>query len=335
MRIATYNVEWFDRLFDDAGQLLNDDAWSKRWNVTRAQQIAGLVRVFRALDADAVLVIEAPDTSPHRATVPALEAFAAHAGLRARRAAIGFANHTMQEIALLYDPDVVTPRHDPQHSTTAPRFDGRFAVDLDIDAEPDAVEWSKPPLELALETPLGAIRLIGVHAKSKSTHGETEAARISRAIANRRKQLAQCIWLRARIDAHVAAGDSLIVAGDFNDGPGLDEFEALFGRSGIEVVLGHGAGRLIDPHALPARPTMARPASARFWDRDGRRWVGAMLDYVMLTPDLAASARWRIWHPFDDPAIYADVALRDALIAASDHFPVTVELSVGSDVGPA
>ena len=327
MRIATYNVEWFDRLFDDTGDLLEDGAWSARWNVTRRRQIAALCRVFAALDADAVLVIEAPDTSSHRSGQAALETFAARAGIRARRALIGFANDTMQEIALLYDPDRIRPRHDPQDSEAAPRFDRSFLVDLDVDAAPDTVRWSKPPLELALDTDHGPIRLIGVHAKSKSTHGATEAARITRAIANRRKQLAQCLWLRARIDDHVAAGDSLIVAGDCNDGPGLDEFEALFGRSGLEIVLGEGAGRLIDPHALPPRSTMARPASARFWDRDGKRWVGAMLDYAMLTPDLAARAQWRIWHPFDDPVLYADADLRDALIDASDHFPVTVELS--------
>ena len=36
MRIATYNVEWFDALFDDAGQPLADDAWSARRDVTPA-----------------------------------------------------------------------------------------------------------------------------------------------------------------------------------------------------------------------------------------------------------------------------------------------------------
>ena len=60
-------------------------------------------------------------------------------------------------------------------------------------------------------------------------------------IDNRRKQLAQCVWLRRRVDGHLAAGDSLIVMGDFNDGPGLDEFEKLFGHSGVEIVLGTDA----------------------------------------------------------------------------------------------
>ncbi len=61
MRLATYNVEWMNSLFDDEGRLLNDDAWSARYNVTRAAQTDALRTVFQAMDADAIMVIEAPD----------------------------------------------------------------------------------------------------------------------------------------------------------------------------------------------------------------------------------------------------------------------------------
>ena len=50
------------------------------------------------------------------------------------------------------------------------------------------------------------IRLIGAHLKSKAPHGagsRDEAIRIS--IANRRKQLAQAVWLARRVKMHVAA----------------------------------------------------------------------------------------------------------------------------------
>ena len=97
------------------------------------------------------------------------------------------------------------------------------------------MRWSKPPLELAVQTAGGAIfRMIGVHAKSKAPHGARGREAIIRAsIENRRKQLAQCVWLRARVAEHLDAGDPLIVLGDFNDGPGLDEYEKLFGRSSM------------------------------------------------------------------------------------------------------
>ncbi len=185
MRIATWNVEWFNALFDDEGRLQPDDRWSARHGVTRREQLSGLVEVFRALDPDAVLVVEAPDESRRRSTVRALEGFAADAGIRARRALIGFPNATEQEIALLHDP----------------------------------------------------------HAAGRRDRGR------------------------------------------------------------------------------------AAPATARFVIAPEDRWVSALLDFILVSPDLmSAGPRWRIWHPFDDRACWRDPVLRRALLHASDHFPVTLDL---------
>ena len=63
MRIGTYNVEWFDRLFDNFSDLIDDGSWSARRDVTKAEQTAALGHVFNAMDLDAVVVIEAPDSS--------------------------------------------------------------------------------------------------------------------------------------------------------------------------------------------------------------------------------------------------------------------------------
>ncbi|HSF92046.1 MAG TPA: endonuclease, partial [Paracoccaceae bacterium] len=35
---------------------------------------------------------------------------------------------------------------------------------------------------------------------------------------------------------------------------------------------------------------------------------------------------WRIWHPFDDPECFDDAELQAALLIASDHFPVSVDM---------
>jgi hypothetical protein len=347
VRIASYNVEWFGALFSAEGQMLDDGAWSARYQVTRAQQLSALARVFAALDADAVMVIEAPDDNHRRSTVAQLEAFADFAGLRARRAVTGFSSETEQEIALLFDPDRLTAEHAPMGAPTgkkgvpagpdgAPRFDGVFRYDLDIDATPELITFSKPPLELAVTTRTGlSLRMIGVHAKSKAPHGARtpeQAVRIG--IENRRKQLAQCVWLRARVDEVLNTGAPLMVMGDFNDGPGLDDYERLFGHSGIEVVLGldpDPARRLIDPHAQMALGSRlgVQPVSARFYLVDQKRYFSALLDYIMLSPDLMSKRPvWRIWHPFDDPECWSDAPLRAALLAASDHFPVSVDLEI-------
>lgn len=341
LRLATYNVEWFNALFDDAGRPLDDAGPSARFGISRDQQLLALRTVFAALDADGIMVIEAPDTGSRRSTVRALERFAASAGLRARRALIGYPSDTEQEIAFLFDPDVMAVQHDPQGAPStahgghdAPRFDTTFRYDLDADGISEQIRFSKPPLELAVTVQGHKLRLIGVHAKSKSPHGNRSEPELTRiAIDNRRKQLAQCLWLRQRIERHIAAGDSVIVLGDLNDGPGLDDYERLFGRSGVEVVLGEGGPpdlRLFDPHAQMAitQRLGVAPATARFYIAPQKRYFDALLDFIMVSPDLCAQApRWRIWHPHDDPDL-AQSPLASSLLAASDHFPVTLDLSL-------
>ena len=341
LRLATYNVEWFNALFDDRDRLLEDRSRSARFEVTRAEQLEALGVVFTALDADGVLVVEAPNQGSRRSTVRALENFARHYGLRCRKAIHGFTSETEQEIAFLYDPDRLSPRHDPQGVVTSAkgghgeaRFDQTFRYDLDADGISDLIRFSKPPLEL-LVTPVGGapFRLIGVHAKSKAPHGVSDKAAFTRiSIENRRKQLAECLWIRARAEAHLASGETLVVLGDFNDGPGLDEYEKLFGHSGVEIVLGSAANpalHLKDPHAeraLSSRVGLA-PTTARFWLAPMQRYFEALVDFIMVSPDLAAkSPEWRIWHPFNDSGVVKVPELAQAILTASDHFPVTIDL---------
>ena len=189
----------------------------------------------------------------------------------------------------------------------APRFDGAFRIDLDVDDVEDLVTFSKPPLELAIKTKAGFdLHLIGAHLKSKAAHGARNRDEVMRfSIANRRKQLAQAIWLRQRITDHLDQGTPLIVMGDMNDGPGLDEYEHLFGRSSVEVLLGDkGMPKLIEPHAQIAlsRRLAATPTTSRFFVKHHKRFLQALLDYIMVSPDLEKrNASWRIWHPLDDP----------------------------------
>jgi len=336
MRVACYNVEWFDRLFDDAGVLQRDDKWSGRRDIKRRAQIDALGHVFSSIDADAIVVIEAPDDHKTRSGVRALENFAKRFELRARKALIGFTNTTQQEIALLYDPSKLSAVHDPigGPDDNPPPFNGVFEIDLDIDNRADSVTFSKPPLELALKTASGtALRMIGAHLKSKAPHGAHNAAEVMQySIANRRKQLAQAVWLRARIEHHLNAGEHLMVLGDLNDGPGLDEYENLFGRSSVEIILGEaGCPCLYDPNAARAlmRKIAGAPTTARFFLKQENRYLQALLDYVMVSEGLRSKARaWRIWHPFDDPECWTNDKLRTALLTASDHFPVTLDIDI-------
>lgn len=344
MRIATYNVEWFTELFDNEGNLLFDESPSGRPNISREDQLTALGIVFDRVNADLIMVIEAPDENHRRCTAPALENFAKHFGLRARKALIGFANTTQQEIAVLYDPDAVKVHHDPWDGPSgdfAPRFDGTLHIDLDIDATQDKVVFSKPPLELQVETASGfQFRMIGAHLKSKAPHGAHSAKDAMRlSIANRRKQLAQAVWLRRRIEQHLEKGDPLVVLGDMNDGPGLDEYEHLFGRSSVEIIMGLGDmdrplpldQTLFDPHAIEGLSTKLGPipTTARFYIQPQDRYIQALLDYIMISQDMMQKRpSWRIWHPYDTPECLDDTTMRTALLVASDHFPVTMDIDI-------
>jgi endonuclease/exonuclease/phosphatase family protein len=349
MRIATYNVEWFAKLFSRDNRLLLDDRWSGRFEVTRGQQIEALAKVFAAINADAILIVEAPNTGKAQSSVAALEEFARMFDLRTSRALEGFPNDTRQEISLLFDPRKLTARHDPKGAAPGeggaaqsasfgepPRFDGVFRIDVDVDSVHDTITFSKPPLEVELKPKGGIpITMIGVHVKSKAPHGAKTRKQETRiAIENRRKQLAQCIWIRERIDAHLAADEPVIVLGDFNDGPGLDEYEKLFGHSGVEVVMGcrdDYRTPMFDPHAMAARRlrSESRAATSRFYLADQGVYLNALLDFIMVSPDLHDRAkRWQIWHPFDNPLCYKDPELREALLLASDHFPVTLDIDL-------
>ncbi|MEM1004071.1 MAG: endonuclease/exonuclease/phosphatase family protein [Pseudomonadota bacterium] len=330
MRLATYNIEWFANLFDSDDRLITDTSPSGRHGVTKVQQIEAIAKVLTAVDADAVLIVEAPNTGKTQNTVRALQGFADAFDLRTSHAVMGFANETDQELALLYDPRAITAHHEPQHTEDAPRFDRDFRIDLDVDATQDLVRFSKPPMELSVQTPSGfEFQLIGAHLKSKAPHGaqsRDEAIRIS--ISNRRKQLAQAIWLARRVKSLTTAGKSVILMGDLNDGPGLDEFEHLFGRSSVEIVLQSG---LYDPHAVTAHGSGpgTTPSTARFARPSEGGYLEALLDYIMITDDLRALRPiWRIWHPFQDATCSRSYDMRTALLTASDHFPVTLEIGL-------
>jgi endonuclease/exonuclease/phosphatase family metal-dependent hydrolase len=123
--------------------------------------------------------------------------------------------------------------------------------------------------------------------------------------------------------------------GDFNDGPGLDEYEKLFGQSGVEIVMGVEKPTnqtLREPHAeaaMSARAGMA-PTTSRFYNHRNKTYLNALLDFIMVSPDLAGKTAptWRIWHPFNDPTCFDKKDMCDALLTASDHFPVTIDLDL-------
>jgi endonuclease/exonuclease/phosphatase family metal-dependent hydrolase len=340
LRLATYNVEWFTELFDEDGAFLNDNLLSVRHDISKERQFAAIGAVLAALDADAVMIIEGPDQSDTRSAALALENFAAHFKLRACRALVGFTSNTRQEIVLIYDPEVMSVRHDPMgdadKSSAAPRFDFEYLYDLNGDGVAENIGFSKPPLEVLAQVHGGPdLRFIGVHTKSKAPRNtRSKAEFVAQSIQNRRKQLAECFWLRGRVAQILAQDMPLIVLGDFNDGPGLDEYERQFGYSSVEVVMGAAIPdqpQLFDPHAAKTTAPWGNtaPTTSRFYLPDLKDYFEALLDFIMVSPSIAEAApTWRIWHPLHDAGIAANPALVAALLTASDHFPVSIDINL-------
>ena len=196
MRIATYNIEWFADLFDKDDNLLLDSEWSRRYNVKRIDQATAIAEVIRGVDPDIMLIVEAPNTGRTQDTVNALQNFTKHFDLRQSGVAMGFANDTHQELAVIYDPFVVDVTHSPQgvysdgtKTELAPRFDSSFRYDVDVDGKSEVFDFSKPPIELHIRhlSTNKTFRMIGVHTKSKSTYGASNAKdELKLTIENRR-----------------------------------------------------------------------------------------------------------------------------------------------------
>lgn len=352
LRLACYNIAWFSGLFDQQNRLVDDLEWSAMRNITRRRQAVAIAEVLRRVDADCFAIIEAPNSGRRQSCVAELEGFAEHFGLRQRAALIGFANETEQEIALMFDPDRISAEHAPigevlEEATAAsgelpfgsPRFDSVFPADLNGDGAIELHRFSKPPLEaMATDRIAGeSFRIIAVHLKSKAPRGAGSPAQMRRrGLENRAKQYAQAVWLRTRLEEHMASGEDVIVLGDFNDGPGFDNLERVNRRSSVELVTGDPARpdtMLGNSFTRQGKaPFAARPSTARFYDDRNGTYLNALIDFIMLTPGLAARTRpvWRIWHPFDDAECFGDESLRAALTDASDHFPVSVDLAMAS-----
>ena len=266
-----------------------------------------------------------------------LEAFSTQYGLRTTKAKVGYISGGEQEIAVLYDPTVLTVAHAPGGSPTSksnPRFNGEFYIDTDDDRIKEVYKHYRPPLE-AKVTVLATghdLRLIVAHTKSKGIFDSVDMVHLEReSRRNRLKIYAECRWIRRRVDEWLDKGHHVVVMGDINDGPGMDEYELRYGRSGVELIMGSifEPDRLLRNHA--GHPKWGRfgwsPSTVRFRDRITGTPVNVLIDHILISGGLKTSGAqpYQIWNPYENDLAKA---LKDDLLAASDHFPITLNLNL-------
>lgn len=118
-----------------------------------------------------------------------------------------------------------------------------WVEDMDDDGIDEVCTFERRPLEVLWEIDGTDIqfRTILLATKSKGVFSVQDIFGYQhRALANRKRLVAQCRKVRRRIDSLLLADNPLpvIAMGDFNDGPGLDNYERLIGASAIETVMG-------------------------------------------------------------------------------------------------
>lgn len=215
-------------------------------------------------------------------------------------------------------------------STETPRFNKRFEQDTDDDRIKEIYRHYRPPLEGKVTVHGGGeFYVLLVHAKSKKVFRPVTLVQLQQeSERNRRKLFAEASSIRRRVEDWLDKEREFVVMGDVNDGPGMDYYEQLFGRSALEIIMGD----IFKPDRvlrnLAGRPKWekygSRPSSTRFRHRITEDNIKVLIDHVLTSPGLEAS-RHRIWNPDE---LEEAKSIKDELLAASDHFPVSVDIKL-------
>lgn len=209
-----------------------------------------------------------------------------------------------------------------------------WPVDVAGDLIVEGYQFTREPLLVGLQIDSKPVLLVNIHSKSKYIHGgrglwDNEATRpqfIAQAVRNRRRIAAELMRTRQLIDAVLGADQEgkVIVAGDLNDGPGVDFFEQQYLIHNVVAVV---SGNPFNPrqmlrHAFIDKELKERNFTARFDDFideiDDRP---LLLDHILVSPSLywGALRNARIEHDAFEAELDPTKVGRDA--HPSDHRP--------------
>lgn len=214
-----------------------------------------------------------------------------------------------------------------------------WPVDVTGDLVIEGYEFTREPLEVELVVEGRHLILFNMHTKSKYVHmgralwqdPATRSQYIAQAVRNRRRIAAELMRVRTHLDNTMRANPEvhIIVAGDLNDGPGVDFFEERYLIHNVVAVV---SGNPFNPrrmlrHAFIDRELKERNFTARFDDFiDGIPDRPLLLDHILLSPSLywGALRNARIEHEAFEAAI--DPAGRSRMHLPSDHRPQSASL---------
>lgn len=338
LKLAVYNMEWMKDLFHRDGvpkRADDSDAETRAFGVRSAQ----LAEVVRAMDPDILCIVEGPDTLSDGSKTASgqLEAWRDLHGLDPDyRALQGITSGGQQELCALFRRSKLHLAHIPERNERRNPFDEPFLVDTIESLIKEQYKHYRPPFEASIREPApgGAERgrLIVAHTKSKGIFDAVDWSRFEQlSERNRRKLYAECYSIRERCDQWLDANpeQKIIVCGDINDGFGLDHYETRFSRSAVEILMGDiWRPERVFKHILQ-RPKLNRygwyPSTSSFEDKLTGDTFNVLIDHILLSQNIAFS-NGLAWNPYPRNAPAEVKALRQSLLKASDHFPVSVDL---------
>jgi endonuclease/exonuclease/phosphatase family metal-dependent hydrolase len=310
--LMAYNVKWMADLFEGAVP--------KPAGVTRVQAIAD---VIKRVNPSVVALSEA--ANDRAANEGFIAAFLPDSGYKVAAGQ----SRGRQDLVVYHRPPFEVVSIDDAYG-----YYDAWTDDVDQDGVEERLRWERRPLEIVFR--IGAagpkFRLIVVHTKSKGIFDVTDLAGFQTiSLGNRKKLVAQATKLRTRLDKLLRAGESLIVLGDFNDGPGMDAFERVLGGSFVENVMGSVFEPELVLHNTLAWMTHTTTDRANLWTVDfpdpivnPQRGVThkVWIDHILASPDLV--------RPRGSLRVVRDsgrIAARDAIARkASDHVAVHCKL---------
>jgi endonuclease/exonuclease/phosphatase family metal-dependent hydrolase len=340
LRFAVYNMEWMRDLFKKDGTPKQPGQGSAE-DQKDAARSARLAEVVKAIKPDILCIVEGPDTlkDGSKTASKQLEAWRNLHGMNSKYKGVhGIVSGGQQELCALYRKDKVHLAHKPEKNAKKHPFDKPFLVDTNHTLIKEQYKHYRPPLELSVrkasDTSKELARIIVVHTKSKGIFDAVDMARFEQlSERDRMKLYAECFSVRERCDQWLTKDPNLklIVAGDVNDGFGLDYYEQRFRRSAVEILLGTvWEPEKILSHVLP-RPKLGSygwdPSSSRYQDRLTHDQFNVLIDHVLVSQSVQFENAL-VWNPYLSKAPVEVKNLKTQLKEASDHFPVSIDITL-------
>jgi len=294
IKIASFNIEWMNDWFTPDAQAADFlPSFTKDGHTNDTDTTARrAARLIREIDPDILAVQEGPSREEEMALFinrylsndagPIYNFFLSDSG-RSQKPALLYKSRSVDSIALAPSSDIQM-------------LINEWLVDRDGDEHLEPYQFTRLPLVLNASVGGGNLQIIVLHTKSYFVNQgqalwENPATRqdyIHAALENRRRNSAEAMRVRQYVDT-ILKNDpqsNILVAGDLNDGPGMDYFEELYLTHNMVDIL---VGSAFEPELIFNHAQHDVPAAERFtavFDDfvTGENNKKIFLDHVLLSP---------------------------------------------------